>query len=89
VNSGFFEAYKNIRDTDEGLIQYLLKRAKQEEPHAVVVTGHSLGGAMANCLAAELVLEYASEIDVALVTFGSPRVFPLEVFAARTKASSI
>jgi predicted lipase len=57
------------------LESYLSKKKK------IIITGHSLGGAVAHLLAALL---YKQEYDVRLYTFGSPPVGN-EAFAARIK----
>lgn len=60
VHRGFWKAYSSLRET---IVEWV---GKQQEP-ALVITGHSLGAAMATLMAAQ-------HPHADLVTFGSPRV---------------
>ncbi|XP_046858556.1 mono- and diacylglycerol lipase-like [Xenia sp. Carnegie-2017] len=67
IHTGFFEAYSPLRDE-------MLKKVNnfyQEHPKKVLVTGYSLGGAMATLAAVDLV---NARYTVDLITFGSSRV---------------
>lgn len=76
VMSGFSAAYLEIREGLMGLIQ---RKKNQKKPINLWVTGHSLGGAIANLFVAD-VLERKNENDLShvnlmgLYTFGAPRV---------------
>lgn len=60
VHRGFWKAYGSLRDPIAAWV------GEQQEP-SLVITGHSLGAAMATLMAAE-------QPTAELVTFGSPRV---------------
>jgi len=66
VHRGFFRKYRSLR-------AQMLEIVAQRKPTQLLLTGHSMGGAIA-CLAA-LDLHYQFEdIELHVVTFGSPRV---------------
>ena len=67
VHSGFLKAYNPLKDEMLRKVNTLY----QEHPKKVLVTGHSLGGAMATLAAADLV---NARYTVDLITFGAPRV---------------
>ena len=67
IHTGFFEAYSPLRDE---MLQKV-NNFYQEHPKKVLVTGHSLGGAMATLAAVDLV---NARYTVDLITFGTPRV---------------
>ena len=65
VHNGFLSKYNHIRqDLHECIDRYSGKR--------VIFTGHSLGGAIAQIAALDIAMLFDIEIDV--VTFGSPKV---------------
>jgi len=65
VHDGFYRVYMKYRNA---LMQWILT------PHTkIYLTGHSLGGAMANLMALDLV-ERANAQNVYAATFGAPRV---------------
>jgi len=67
VHSGFWGLYTGIADR--------VKAAVAAHPAAdVVVTGHSMGGAVAYLLALDLLSELAVTRKLTLATFGAPRV---------------
>ncbi|ETI52202.1 hypothetical protein F443_04615 [Phytophthora nicotianae P1569] len=70
VHQGFYWAYRSVATQ----VLDTLHKLRKEHPHAsLMVTGHSLGGAVAAICAFEL--EYIEKIPVdALYTFGNPRV---------------
>jgi putative lipase involved disintegration of autophagic bodies len=72
---GFHDAYVNLRDmggASVGLIEYLADRAMSRD-RKLIITGHSLGGAIATLLAVEMKTDYP-QLDIACMTFGAPRV---------------
>lgn len=72
VHSGFWMAYESVRSEllDD------VRRCLTEVPNRrVMVTGHSLGGALATLCAFDCRVQLGlSELDVTVITFGSPRV---------------
>lgn len=72
VANGFFDAYQNFRDKDPQFFAHVLKSAASRG-NKLLITGHSLGGAISQCLAAELL--HMKKYKIALITFGSPRAF--------------
>ncbi|KAF2432416.1 alpha/beta-hydrolase [Tothia fuscella] len=70
---GYFEAWSSVKDTVANLVRGQIDRLKdQNPPYQVVITGHSLGGAIATFAALELRRTF--NINVHLATFGMPRV---------------
>lgn len=65
VHSGFLDAYLSVSD-------YVLDKIVTTASMRVVVTGHSLGGALATLCCAHLVTNGMT--DVSLVCFGTPRL---------------
>lgn len=66
VHKGFFQAYKSIEhDIRDIMIRLFVRFGRSEK---LIVTGHSLGGAVAQLLGR---FQDADEV----VTFGSPKVF--------------
>lgn len=73
VAKGVLEQYECIKNTQNGLIPYLIEKYNQLEEKTIIICGHSLGGAMATLLAVELVVDYPF-VNVVIVTFGAARV---------------
>ena len=71
VAEGFFNAYTNFRD-HSGLYGHVLKSALNND-RKLLITGHSLGAAVAQCLSAEIHHRRELGLRLALITFGSPR----------------
>ena len=71
VHGGFLGSWRGVRsivlETWSGL-------QKQYAGYNTIVTGHSLGGAIANLCAAELTKNSTSKGSISLYTYGSPRV---------------
>lgn len=65
VHTGFFRQFELIKST----VFELIKDDKK-----IVVTGHSLGGAIATLFAACIAKHMGSRAQIGCVTFGSPRV---------------
>ncbi|KAF1778809.1 Alpha/Beta hydrolase fold [Phytophthora cactorum] len=84
VHQGFYWAYRSVAPQ----VLDTLHKLRKEHPHAsLMVTGHSLGGAVAAICAFEL--EYIEKIPVdALYTFGKPRVGNTN-FSARLRNASM
>ncbi|XP_046858557.1 lipase-like [Xenia sp. Carnegie-2017] len=67
IHSGFLKSYSPLKDEMLRKVNTLY----QEHPKKILVTGHSLGGAMATLAAVDLV---NAGYPVNLITFGAPRV---------------
>ena len=84
VHAGYANAYGIVRDRVERDVTERVKRKIEEEgdamnapPIRVVITGHSLGGAMATLCAARLGNSEEMKrlgVKTSLITFGQPRV---------------
>ncbi|KAF6995605.1 hypothetical protein CFC21_012074 [Triticum aestivum] len=72
VHSGFYSAYHNTTLRD-GVINGIQKTREAYGNIPIMVTGHSMGGAMASFCALDLIVNYGLE-DVTLLTFGQPRI---------------
>jgi len=70
VHAGYAEAYAALKSKVEDAVKREMDESASEETR-LVVTGHSLGGAMTTLCAARLAEEYG-RVDA--VTFGQPRV---------------
>lgn len=71
VHKGFYDNFKSVRDTITAFLE------KPENTRCkTILTGHSLGGALATLTAAYLTSKYAGKPcgQVVLYTYGSPRV---------------
>tara|TARA_B110000259_G_C13932692_1_gene369583 strand:+ start:226 stop:909 length:684 start_codon:yes stop_codon:yes gene_type:complete len=66
VHSGFLAQYESVRDQ-------VHQMANVDTSTHIMVTGHSLGGALATLCALDLAITNPS-LDVDCITFGSPRV---------------
>lgn len=81
VHEGFMNVYKSLRDELRATVLKMLK--EDSKLNSIFVTGHSLGGALANLCAVDMDFYYnqgdgkkviPGGYDFNLVTFGSPRV---------------
>lgn len=72
VHSGFYSAYHNTTLRD-GVVNGIKKTREAYGNIPIMVTGHSMGGAMASFCALDLVVNYRLK-DVTLITFGQPRI---------------
>lgn len=72
VHSGFYSAYHNTT-LREGVINGIQKTMEAYGNIPIMVTGHSMGGAMASFCALDLIVNYGLK-DVTLLTFGQPRI---------------
>jgi len=70
VHPGFL---KVLMSHEGFLVPYITQVMKQYPTYQLVVTGHSLGGAVATLFAGQLFVQYGLS-NFLLVTFGSPRV---------------
>jgi predicted lipase len=85
VHSGFLTAYDSVRPAVLGLVDTVLA-GEEGEAWTVLLTGHSLGGALATLAAYDLSLRrWTRRPRVAMYNFGSPRVGN-RVFAAEFNA---
>lgn len=66
VHSGFIEAYNSVREA-------MFKAAKETPHKQIIVTGHSLGAALATMCAVDIKYNL-SDKSVSVYTFGSPKV---------------
>lgn len=69
VHLGFFDAYGKIR---QQIVDAMTAIRQQYPDYQIVVTGHSLGGALATLAALDLISMGCTKVQ--LVNFGSPRV---------------
>ncbi|KAF8142928.1 Alpha/Beta hydrolase protein [Mycena galopus ATCC 62051] len=69
VHRGFLDGYKNVGDD---VVSIVKQQLEQYPNFKVVVTGHSLGGAIAS-LAAPSLKAPLPDADLKLYTFGQPR----------------
>jgi predicted lipase len=69
IHSGFYDQYYEVHDTIRDIVETALETEKIK---GVVFCGHSLGGALATLAAVDIQFNY--DVDIALLTFGSPRV---------------
>ncbi|KAL5230550.1 hypothetical protein ABZP36_029326 [Zizania latifolia] len=72
VHSGFYSAYHNTT-LRNGVVNGIQKAREVYGNIPIMVTGHSMGGAMASFCALDLVVNYGLN-DVTLMTFGQPRI---------------
>ena len=70
VHSGFHKAYTSIQDEVKAAVNHLL--ISHPKAH-LLVTGHSLGGALATLAALDMRKHFPA-LKVTLYTFGQPRV---------------
>ncbi|HVI06998.1 MAG TPA: lipase family protein [Candidatus Binatia bacterium] len=70
VEDGFYRVYVQCGK----LVRWLPAFGEKFSSKSIVVTGHSLGGALAILAASELSEMVAGKIDLSVVTFGGPRV---------------
>lgn len=67
IHEGFVKAYFSVRDE---IHRYFKQSSRQE----VIVTGHSLGGALATICAVDLQYNFTEQFGVQVYTYGAPRV---------------
>uniref|UniRef100_A0ACD5TAC8 Uncharacterized protein n=1 Tax=Avena sativa TaxID=4498 RepID=A0ACD5TAC8_AVESA len=72
VHSGFYSAYHNTTLRD-GVVNGIQKTMEAYGNVPIMVTGHSMGGAMASFCTLDLIVNYGLK-DVTLMTFGQPRI---------------
>ena len=71
AHKGFIEHYNGVK---EAIFNHVARMIKDYPATEIYVSGHSLGGAMANIGAVDLAAKYP-DLKVALWTFGAPRVW--------------
>ncbi|KAI8470315.1 MAG: hypothetical protein J3K34DRAFT_521444 [Monoraphidium minutum] len=78
VHSGFLTAYDSVKVKVFSLVDQITSAAAPGRPWRVLVTGHSLGGALATLCAYELAGRTPKtgpgSLEVSMYTFGAPRV---------------
>lgn len=67
MHKGFVEAYFGVRDQIHDYI-------KNNAVSSVVVTGHSLGGALAHLCAVDIQYNFADQVAIEAYTYGAPSV---------------
>ncbi|KAG8079012.1 hypothetical protein GUJ93_ZPchr0007g5894 [Zizania palustris] len=72
VHRGFYSAYHNTTIRD-GVVHGIQRTRKLFGDVPIMVTGHSMGGAMASFCALDLVVNHGLD-GVKLMTFGQPRI---------------
>lgn len=72
VHRGFYSAYHNTTLRD-GVVNGIRKTRRLYGDVPIMITGHSMGGAMASFCALDLVANYGFD-GVRLMTFGQPRI---------------
>lgn len=71
VHAGFISQYKKARN----LLRVVLdKDIVEGKCNSIIVTGHSLGGALATICALDLQFNDHNDMEIECITFGSPRV---------------
>jgi len=70
VHAGFQRVYLSIREELCALLTSLLQHRRRK----IRTTGHSLGGALATLFSFDAVTRLCDPRDIAVTTFGSPRV---------------
>jgi predicted lipase len=71
VHEGFYLAYKSVQDTLRSSVKALLE---EHTDASVVVTGHSLGGALAVLASTDFIRNNLTGTGLTLNDFGTPRV---------------
>ena len=84
VSQMCYEAYSSFQEHNTHLLDYLFENVAKKR-NKILLTGHGLGGAIAQCLATEL-LRLKQRCDVALITFGSPRAVDATLSAEMTNS---
>lgn len=75
VHQGFLGAYKDVKSQ---VFAALNAAVKQCANCRIILTGHSLGGALATIAAADLIVNKYAGSRLSLYTYGSPRVGNVE-----------
>eukprot|EP00048_Salpingoeca_helianthica_P015336 m.226243 g.226243 ORF g.226243 m.226243 type:complete len:317 (-) comp16901_c0_seq1:40-990(-) len=73
LHSGFYHAYLKVRDQLKKLLADKVLNGTCPSCTRVVVTGHSLGAALAGICAMDLRVLFGSQLYIELVNFGMPR----------------
>lgn len=71
VEKGFYKAYSYVRDK---LLSYLPDLVGKYNTNSIIITGHSLGGALATLMTYNILTVYPGYSILYLINFGSPRV---------------
>lgn len=71
VHTGFLDSYLDVQEIVRTAVSELLETNPKAK---IVVTGHSLGGALSEICAADLKSYLAPDANIELVTFHAPRV---------------
>ena len=73
VHNGFYKAYNDVSSNIKDYVTNLFQTHKFAQP-SILVTGHSLGAALATLCAADLKRNGLTGKGMKLYNFGSPRV---------------
>ena len=71
VENGFYGLYSDLKEDISATTKML---SEKYATNSIIVTGHSLGAALATIMAFDLLYVEKSELHPILITFGSPRV---------------
>jgi len=71
VEKGFYNLFTNLKDD---VIKEINNVSTEYKTNNLLITGHSLGGALSTLLAFELLYVENTNMNIKLITFGSPRV---------------
>lgn len=71
VHTGFYMGWKKMR---EATMQKVIDMIWKHQPKKILITGHSMGGAMALLAAIEIKLHSGFLGPISLYTYGQPRV---------------
>jgi len=76
VHTGFYDRYMEYQKNVKAEVDVIIKSLadKNTPVDEMIITGHSLGGAVATICYIDLYQKYSNQFKVFCITFGSPRV---------------